>query len=495
MAEFRFRIPSHWNLNSHHLAAVHVVGMEGVPAPCKVRVNREQSGPAVLQIARNQKESGYVNVIYPHPTRGEMLLNTGTLPESEQTYDLLKELARGTINRLRDQLSIWEEGGLQISDGIYQGTSEVIGKLAGVILCPDAAQQDRLAEEVIDQGVELICQLSGQFGRQIAEYRLKLPELPPIWLAYSASKSAIPNESEIFKGFSFRRIGDSLFETTALIKQISRSSQSVIVGPWLDASAGGLPPEFLEIENFQSRQKFLLSRLRQFLESAPDQVKMIHLLAGLNGIGHRDLSYPQQLQMSIDLLQLADEALVETPLLVSFDFPWGERLAGAVGGIHPLQIADNLIRQGAPIAFFGLEINLDFWPGGSVVRDPLQWIDLVDIWSQFGIPLVICLRFPSAGLPAAADCPVDRRVNQQRSNLTEQQRLKMLEIVLPMLLARPAVQGFLFMQTSDQDDLRFEHGGLVDCQGIRKPGFAVIDQLQEWLSLQTRPASGTAATK
>lgn len=495
MAEFRFRIPGHWSLNSHHLAAVHVVGMEGVPAPCKVRLNREQAGRPVLQIARNQNESGYVHVIYPHSSLGELLLNTGTLPESEQAYDLLKELARGTVNRLRDHISIWEEGGLQIPEGIYRGTSEVIGKLADVILCPDPVRQDHLAEGVIDQGTELICQLSEQFGRQIAEYRLKHPDLPPLWLAYSASKAELPNEREIFQGFSFRRISDSLFDATALNQRIAQSSESVIVGPWLDASAGGLPAELSEIENFQARQKFLLNRLRQHLESAPDQVKMIHLLAGLNGIGHRELSYPQQLQLSIDLLQLADEALVETPILVSFDFPWGERLAGAVGGIHPLQIADNLIRQGAPISFFGLEINLDFWPGGSVVRDPLQWIDLVDNWSQFGIPLVICLRCPSAGLPAPPDSPVDRRVNQQRSNLTEKQRLRMLELVLPMLLARPAVQGFLWMQTSDQDDPRFEHGGLVDSVGNKKPIFEIIRQLQEWLSLQANRAPRSGSLK
>ena len=57
--------------------------------------------------------------------------------------------------------------------------------------------------------------------------------------------------------------------------------------------------------------------------------------------------------------------------MVSFDFPWAERLASAVGGSHPLQIADSLLRQGTQISFLGIEVNLGYWPNGSMMRDPL----------------------------------------------------------------------------------------------------------------------------
>ena len=181
--------------------------------------------------------------------------------------------------------------------------------------------------------------------------------------------------------------------------------------------------------------------------------------------------------MRSDLLQLADESLVELPVMVSFDFPWGERLAGAVGGIHPLQIADSLLRQGIRISYFGLEINLDYWPSGSVLRDPLQWIDLIDTWAQLELPLVICLRVPSGGEPVAANQPIDRLVNQQRSNVTEQQRLDFLSVVLPMLVARPIVHGIIWSQWQDSDDGRFAHGGLVGADGNPKPIAAVISQL------------------
>ena len=104
----------------------------------------------------------------------------------------------------------------------------------------------------------------------------------------------------------------------------------------------------------------------------------------MNGLGHRHLNYAQQLQLTVDMLNVVEELSIQIPTMVSFDFPWAERLAGAVGGIHPLQVADSLLRQGVRVSHIGLEINLDYGATGSAFRDPLQWIDLVDIWTQLG---------------------------------------------------------------------------------------------------------------
>ncbi len=126
-----------------------------------------------------------------------------------------------------------------------------------------------------------------------------------------------------------------------------------------------MPEEWIRLDDYLARRDTILADCRKQLEQLPETASLIHLVSGLNGIGHRHLSYPQQLQISIDLLQLVDESLIELPVMVSFDFPWAERLASSVGGVHPLQIADSLLRQGLRISFLGLDINLDYWPNGS----------------------------------------------------------------------------------------------------------------------------------
>jgi hypothetical protein len=149
---------------------------------------------------------------------------------------------------------------------------------------------------------------------------------------------------------------------------------------------------------------------------------------------------------------------------------------GAVGAVHPLQIADSLLRQSSNISYLGLEINLDYWPNGSAIRDPLQWIDLVDIWAQLDLPLILCLRVP-LGEDGNDDRQHDRLINQQHSGMTDSQRLQYLETVLPMMIARPTVHGIIWPNWQDGEDARFPRGGIVDNTGNEKPVAQLLTKL------------------
>jgi hypothetical protein len=206
---------------------------------------------------------------------------------------------------------------------------------------------------------------------------------------------------------------------------------------------------------------------------------MLHLVSGINGLGHRHLNYAQQLQLTVDMLSLREEMELQTPTMISFDFPWAERLAGAVGGIHPLQVADSLLRQGVRTSYLGLEMNLDYGTTGSAFRDPLQWIDLVDVWAQLSVPLVLCLRMPSGVSSNVLGQNKNRLVCQPGDGMTDQQRIKMLQTVLPMMAARPMVAGLMWQQWRDDDDMRFPFGGLVSSEEVEKPIFEMLRQFRK----------------
>jgi hypothetical protein len=236
----------------------------------------------------------------------------------------------------------------------------------------------------------------------------------------------------------------------------------------------------IECDDFRARRLQVLNSMRSTLESLPEDVTMLHLVSGVNGLGHRHLNYAQQLQLTVDMLNLVDELSIQIPTMVSFDFPWAERLAGAVGGIHPLQVADSLLRQGVQISYLGLEMNLDYGSTGSAFRDPLQWIDLVDIWAQLGLPLVLCLRMPSGvDREMETDGQPNRLIRHPGSGMSDSQRQKMLETALPMMSARPMVAGLIWQQWKDDGDVRFPFGGLVAADGSDKPVLDTLRQLRE----------------
>ena len=119
MGEFRFRLPDNWTLETRQASSIHIVGIDGIPWPCRIFTEGN-----TLVVNRNHDESGRTYISYPFRDRGEFIICTGTLPERPEQYDLLSELARGTLNRIRNQISVWEEGGFKVAANVHELTAE-----------------------------------------------------------------------------------------------------------------------------------------------------------------------------------------------------------------------------------------------------------------------------------------------------------------------------------------------------------------------------------
>ena len=499
MGEFRFRVPTEWKLDPYHANSIHVVGIDGIPWPCRISIGEDPIDPAtgtpsgkLLIVSRNRDESGKLFTVYPFSKRGEMLICSGTLPSREAPYELLTELARGTLNRLRNQISIWFEGGLEIPDSVNSTVKTATGLLSESILSEQSAAKDESAGQSIELAMDAIFELSNTFGEQVSKFRRESEQMSTFWFGNQVGFKSQYDSSISEPSFDLARVNLGPDSETSLSgaggRDPSAIEKRIIVGPWLDASVGGMSERLINLDDFLARKDQLLIECRQQLEELPRSTSLIHVVSGLNGIGHRNLSYPQQLQITADLVRLVDESPVELPTMVSFDFPWAERLVGAVGGVHPLQVADSMLRQGLEIGFLGLDINLDYWPNGSMLRDPLQWIDLIDVWSQLGLPIILNLKIPT-GMPDATDSKVDREVNRTLSNLTDQNRIEFLETALSVMIARPSVHGVIWPQWQDGDDRRYPGSGLVDVNGNEKPILDLIRRLRQQATGEDAKAS------
>lgn len=466
MGEFKFRLPNDWAPSTSQAKSIHVIGLDGVPYPC--RVSTPEDG--ILSIVRNRDESGKVFLSWPFGDLGEFTIGTGTLPESSTPYNLMVELCRGVLNRLRNQISIWQEGGLEFGTDVFEEVSRATRLLSHAIMETGSNESDRGAAEALYIAMAANLKVSQQFGKEVSNYRSSQPDMPRFWFANAVDTNEVESAQCNTGPFRLVQALPELVESAGGL-----SNKRMIVGPFLDASAGGMLPEIVALDDFFARRDFILNRCRKAIRQLNPSSSLLHVVSGLNGIGHRHLSYPQQTQITSEMLNLIDESQLDVPMMVSFDFPWAERLAGAVGGAHPLQIADFLLRQGSPVNFIGLDINLDYWPGGSVVRDPLQWIDMIDMWSQLGLPLIICFRMPTMAkeiIPKSGDL-----INEIRSQLSDDQRLSILKTLLPLIVARPGVHGFIWRQWSDSNDQRFPGAGLVTDTGEEKPILALLRQI------------------
>ena len=359
MGEFRFRVPLEWQLDPYHANSIHIVGIDGIPWPCRIATGDDPLEPEsrkLLTVSRNRDESGKLFTIYPFAKRGELLICSGTLPCREEPYELLTELARGTLNRLRNQISIWAEGGLKIPQSVEASVKTATGLLSESILCEQSERKDQSARESLEKTMDAIFELSDAFGYQVSKYRRENEQMSTFWFGNQVGSKDQFAPSTSQASFDLVQLSLGPDSETSISGAGGRDpaaiEKRIIVGPWLDASVGGMSDRLINLDDFLARKDQLLIECRQQLDDIPRATSLIHVVSGLNGIGHRNLSYPQQLQVTVDLLRLIEESQVDLPTMVSFDFPWAERLVGAVGGVHPLK---------SPIRCCGKASMLDFW--------------------------------------------------------------------------------------------------------------------------------------
>src|SRR5687768_11751457 len=167
MGYLRFAIPRPERLSPGAIARAYVAGMDGIPWEC-----RRTSADGVLSIERDVRESGNLYFPWQVPGQGEFTLCTASLMERERPYHLTVELARGTLNRLRNQIDVWETGGATITDPCNQLVHEATLALARAAI---GKEDTRLADDAAGQSIELAMRaidvLCRDYSRQVLEAR------------------------------------------------------------------------------------------------------------------------------------------------------------------------------------------------------------------------------------------------------------------------------------------------------------------------------------
>lgn len=131
------------------------------------------------------------------------------------------------------------------------------------------------------------------------------------------------------------------------------------------------------------------------------------------------------------------------------------------------------------LAGIGLQIDVGYTPGGSEPRNALEFGRQMDRYSTLGLPLLVSLTVPSGSTPD----PKAHRKSQviqyaPGESLSPATQLAWGEQILPMLLAKQAVQGILWNQLLDSQPHALPHGGLYGEQDQAKPIVELLQKLR-----------------
>ena len=449
-----------------------------------------------LAIRRSEHDSGCFHIPWRVDGWGELLLSTATLMERDSTYHLTIELARGTLNRLRNQIAMWQTMGLSISQPTIEHVARAREHLARAVT---RRAEPEVADDEAQRATEAALAGTAALAREYSELALtarrfqsaKSTTLLGVNLGSSAvaesilqplagtfNAATVPllwREVEKLEGRRDWSLSDRQIEWCRA------NGLKVCAGPLLQLDRCATPDWlYLWEGDDDNLMAFAADYLRAAVSRYRGRVHVWQCAARLNAADVFSLSEEQRLRLAVLAIEVTRQADPRAPIVLMVDQPWAEFMSENECDLSPLHFTDALVRADIGLSGIGLEINLGSWPGGTALRDPLEFGRLVDRWSLLGLPLLVMLTLPSS---SAAD-PLARGESRPLhygpgGDATPESQRRWVDAVVPMLLAKQPVQAIFWNQLSDAAPHDFPHGGLFDAAGAPKSSLEAFRSLRE----------------
>ena len=146
--------------------------------PWLVRAEVEQG---VLNLEREVSDSAAVQVPWWVEGHGLLALSTGTLLEQSTPYVLPVELARGSVNQLRNQLSDWQMIGLVVPGEVGEKLSAAVVHLSGAVVRKDEpAEAAARSQQSLQAALDASQLLAKAYAEQAMLVRRRAGKPPPL---------------------------------------------------------------------------------------------------------------------------------------------------------------------------------------------------------------------------------------------------------------------------------------------------------------------------
>lgn len=462
-------------------------GIDRIPWRCRVEWADGQ-----LSVERSVSDSGNLFIPWEVEGFGQLTLATGSLVERPVPYHLPLELARGKLSQVRNQMADWQAIGLIVPAELPKTLAESMRHLSEAATAPrDCPAAVDAAQKALVLAVGAGERLGLCYAEQALSVRRRATQKLSTFLAGDLGSSVLDDytAAQFLQTFSAACVplvwhdvetSEGTYCWDVSDKQVEWCRQNrmkVLAGPLVQLDRRSLPDWiYLCEDDFDGLVSFVEEFLREAVERYRGRVDLWICAGRVNTADVLSLSEEEKVRLAARTVELTHALDPNTPVLVSFDQPWGEYLSSRGFDFPPLHFADALVRADLGMSGLVLEINMGFQPGGTMARDLLEVSRQLDYWALLGSPLYLALCAPSG---EGAD-PLAHLANR-RPPAGSSPRTQQLWVArcLPLLLAKPYVQGVLWSQLRDTQPHDYPHAGLFDLRRHPKPAIRTLASIRQ----------------
>jgi hypothetical protein len=482
MGLMRFLVPEPRRISAFGLECAHLAAPEGVAWRTWVSWNEN-----TLVCRRDEDDSGVFFVPWQVEGRGEPVLSTTCLRERREPYHLPVELARGLLHRLRNQMEVWRSSGMQVPEVVEELLHEATGHfIRAAVLQDEPIAAALTAQQAIETALNAADLLTLDYAAQLLTVRKR--QTPKLGTLFAGGLEGNPPNDAFAKAFRLAfnsaliephwseieaNTGQQDWQTfDERMRWCAERGFKAIVGPLLELGKRNTPHWlYLWEDNIEALESYVYDHIQRTVEHCQGAAHVWIAAARMNAAHTMALSEQHRLRLTVGAIDTVRRLDAKTPVIVTFDQPWGEFLARGGWDLSPLHFADALVRAELGLSGLGLEINWGYWPGGSPARDLLEVVRLIDRWSMLNLPLIVFLTVPSAD---AADPQATLATRTVIPHVSLQQQQHTVQQLATVLASKPWVHGVVWRQVRDAAPHDFPHGGLFDHGDRAKPALSAL---------------------
>jgi len=483
----RFVVSPPSYLTDEILRQIYMCGIDRVPFEIHAR---RANGELILE--RVVSDSGSLHIPWPIEGAGPLVLSTGTLIERPEPYYLPLELARGKLGQVRNQQAEWGAIGLVVPDSLNLAVAEAteyLGKATQA--APGSEESVALAERAIHIALTASSLLVGCYVEQALAVRHRQSPALPTLLGANLGPSMLEECTavEYVRTFNAANVpilwrdietSEGRYSWDVVDQQMQwsrRRGLRVLGGPLIHFDQQAVPDWLCVCSgDFDSLLHFASEFVQAAVLRYRGKVDGWICASRVNTGEMLSLSEEEKVRLSARTIELTHALDPDTPTAVSFDQPWAEYLSYRPMDFPPLHFADALVRAGLGLTAIGIEINVGYHPGGTLLRDPLDLSRQLDYWGSLGVPLYVFLTIPSG----SHEDPLARRpVRLPPDGWNPLAQQSWAKRYLAVLLAKPYVQAIMWEQLRDSEPHEFPHGGLFDPLRRPKPALRELASFRE----------------
>jgi Glycosyl hydrolase family 10 len=482
MGAIKFRLSRRDRLAADAVERAYMAGMDEIPWQ-----TRSQLADAELTVQRSESDSGNFFISCVVEGHGEITLCTASLMERDRPYQLEVEIARGTLNRLLNQIATWQSYGMQVPPSVGATVAQAREHLSWAVTRqnePDEASDralvaTRLALDAVDllnaayieQALATRHHQSGKLstllGVNLGNMKPSDPFASQIPRAFNtAMVPLVWRDIEAAEGKRDFSLPDQQIEWCRA------NGLKICSGPLLRIDKWSLP-DWMYLWGEGDEESFrscVAEHVQAVVTHYRGKVQLWQCAAGLNI--DNDFAHEEEERLRLAVLSIESIRRIDprAPVVLMIDQPWGTFMSREDCDLSPLHFADALVRADLGLSGIGIEINFGYGPQGSESRSALEFGRQIDRWSSLGLPLLITLTVPSSTAADPLARVGARPINYSSSQmLTPDAQRAWGERFLPVLLSKQPVQGIIWNQLYDSQPHAFAHGGLVDVEQHAKP--------------------------